>query len=437
MRPVILTLPGDAAKLSDRLARRRTLFDRSLLADVQRIFDDVAARGDAAVRAATAKFDRVELSSIHLSGEHVEACAKSVPDELRGAISACIRNIREVNEALMPERRWQREIRPGTTVGEQWSPLDAVGLWAPARKGPLISTALMLVGAAAVAGAPRIVVAMPPRADGEADSNTVAAASMAGAQEFVVGNGVAIIAALTLGTESLAPVDGIFGPGPGAIAAAMATAYSYGKRTVMGIGPTDSMILADESADARILAHDLVTEAEHGPDSCSVLVTTSTSLAGRVAEEVEALLPSVQDDRRGVLEQVFGADGMGCIVVAPDLESACEQVNGFAPEHLMVACDDATTQAALDWVKHTGEILIGHHTPFSAGNYAIGITAVLPTNGYARNFSGVTCRDMLKCSTLGSLDAAAFAELAPAIAAIGKHEGLPCHAMAAQVRNGQ
>lgn len=430
----IYTLPDHGQSLEERLSRRSELFDRSLLSDVARIFDDVCTRGDAAVRDATATFDSVGLDAVRLPAAHVAQCAESISAELRSAIEVCIRNIREVNDALMPEPRWQREIRPGTIVGEQWRPLDAVGLWVPARKGPLISTALMLAVAAKAAGVPRIVVAMPPGASGAADEGTIAAARLAGAHEFLVGNGVAIIAALTLGTESIREADGIFGPGPGAIAAAMATAYSYGKRTVMGIGPTDSMILADESADPTVLAHDLINEAEHGPDSCSALVTTCADLAGRVAEHVAAALPSVPEERRAIIEHVFGPEGMGCIVLAPDLESACGQVNAFAPEHLMVACDDATTRAALDLVKHAGEILIGHHTPFSAGNYAIGITAVLPTNGFARGFSGVTCRDMLKCSTVGSLDAGALQDLLPTIATIAKHEGLPCHGLAAQAR---
>jgi histidinol dehydrogenase len=280
----------------------------------------------------------------------------------------------------------------------------------------------------------RIVVAMPPCADGRPDSGTVAAARLSGAHEFVVGNGVAVIAALALGTESVPEVDGIFGPGPGAIAAAMATAFSYGTRTTLGIGPTDGMVLADETADARLVACDLVTEAEHGPDSVTVLVTTSQPLAERVAAEVAQLVGEAPEPRRGYLEHVFGPDGMGCLVVAPDLDAACAAVNDFAPEHLIVACDEAPAEQALERIEHAGEILLGQHTPFSAANYAIGITAVLPTNGFARRFSGVTCRDMLKCSTLGSLSPEALAELAPTIAALAAHEGLPCHGAAARAR---
>jgi len=434
MKPPLFTLPNDAEPLATRLARRRALFDRSLLANVARIFYDVAERGDQAIHDATKRFDKVSLDAIRLAPGTVAACAASIAPDLREAIDVAIGNIDEVNRALMPEPVWRTEIRPGTMVGEKHTPLDAVGLWVPARKGPLVSTAIMLAVAARVAGVERIVMAMPPCADGKPDAGTVAAASLSGAHEFVMGNGVAVLAALTLGTESVPEVDGMFGPGPAAIAAAMATAFAYGKRTTVGLGPTDGLVLADDSADPAWVASDLLCEAEHGPDSVTVLVTTSPDLAARVATEVEHQAADVEEGRHTFLEQVFGPDGMGCIVVAPDLDAACEVVNDFAPEHCIVACDEPTTEAALGRITHAGEILLGHYTPFSAANYGIGITAVLPTSGFARAFSGVTCRDMLTCSTLGSLDANALAELLPMIAILGRHEGLPCHVASARVR---
>ena len=434
MNPPILTIPEDAEWLARRLAPRRRLFDRALLADVAAIFDDVAERGDAAIREATRRFDGVEGVPIRLDGASVAAAVEALSSGLREAIDVAIRNVEEVNQALMPEPVWRKEIRPGTVVGEKVAPLPAVGLWVPARKGPLVSTAIMLAVAARVAGVPRIVVAMPPGTDGETDAGTVAAAKLSGAHEFVVGNGVAVIAGLTVGTESVPEVDGIFGPGPGAIAAAMATAFSYGKRTTMGVGPTDGMVLADDSADPHLVARDLMTEAEHGPDSLTVLVTTSRALAERVAAEMAALIGGVPEPRRGYLEHVFGPEGMGCFVVAPDLDAACAVANDFAAEHLIIACGEATTEIALKRIVHAGEILLGHHTPFSAANYAIGITAVLPTSGFARQFSGVACTDMLKVATLGSLTPEALAELTPTIATLAAHEGLPCHAAAAEAR---
>ncbi|MFP4057374.1 MAG: histidinol dehydrogenase [Candidatus Brocadiia bacterium] len=434
MRPDVLVLPQDEEALARRMARRRALFDRSLLADVARLFDDVAARGDQAVREATARHDGAQVAELRLGPDRMDACVAAMAAELRGAVDLAIRHVEEVNRALMPPPTWEREIRPGTLVGERATPLEAVGLWVPARKAPLVSTAVMLAAAARVAGVPRIVVAMPPRADGSPDPATVAAARLAGAGEAVVGNGVGTIAALALGTESVPEVDGIFGPGPGAIAAAMATAFAYGKRTTMGIGPSDGMVLADASASPARVARDLVNEAEHGPDSAAVLVTTSGPLAERTAEELAAAIAEAAAPRRGFLEAVFGSEGRGALAVAPDLETACQVVDRFAPEHLMIACERHAAREALARIHHAGEILLGHHTPFSAANYAIGITAVLPTNGLARVFSGVTCRDMLKHSTLASLDPEALAALWPAIRALGEHEGLPGHVAAARTR---
>jgi histidinol dehydrogenase len=333
---------------------------------------------------------------------------------------------------LMPEPEWRRQIRPGTIIGEKTTPLDSVGLYVPARKGPLVSTALMLATAAKVAGVREIVVGMPPQENGQPDPSTVAASRMAGATRFVVGNGVAVIAGMTVGTESVPEVDGIYGPGPAGIAAAMSVAFSYGKRTVVGIGPTDCAIIADESADAEWIARNLMCEGEHGADSSVLMVTTSRNLADQVVQVLLARIPFVREDRRRNLTALFSEQGLGAVVVVPDIAQACHVINEFAPEHLMVACQENIQEEVLVRVRNAGEILLGQFTPFSAANYAIGITAVLPTNGFARAFSGITCKDMLKTSTIGGLSETALKELLNTIEEIGRHEGLPCHVEAAR-----
>jgi histidinol dehydrogenase len=194
--------------------------------------------------------DKVTVDKIRVDEEYIKQCVNGLSSELRNAIEKAIKNIAEVNEAIKPEEFWTKEIRPGTIIGEKCTPLSSVGLWVPARKGPLVSTALMLTVAAKVAGVKRIIVGMSPKPDGKGDPATIAAAKLAGADEFVVGNGVGIIAGYSIGTNSIPEVDGIFGPGPNAIAAAMSVAFSYGKRTVVGIGPTEGAIIADDSADA-------------------------------------------------------------------------------------------------------------------------------------------------------------------------------------------
>ncbi|GAA4841088.1 histidinol dehydrogenase [Paenibacillus vulneris] len=433
MSRIMYVLPEDQELIKERLASHKTLFTREVLNGVLQIFDEVAAQGDEAIRDLTQKFDGVTVEQLLLTESYVQECITSLPSSLLNAVEQAIRHVQEVNRALLPSS-WEREIRPGTIVGEKVTPLDRVGIWIPARKGPLLSTSIMLVAAAKAAGVPEIIVGMPPLKDGSADPGTVAAAKLAGADRFVIGNGVAVIAGLAQGTESIPEADGIFGPGPGGIAAAMSLAMTCGKRSALGIGPTESSIVADETADPRLTAYDLINEAEHGPDSTSILVTTSAELASQVEKQLYECIEEVEGARKTYLRQVFGPEGKGAIIVAPDIGQACDFINAFAPEHLMIVCAEEQEKRVMELVRHAGEILIGGSTPFSAANYGIGITAVLPTNHFARSFSGVTSKDMVKVSTIGKLNREALRGLYPMIRELGAYEQLPCHVKAAEIR---
>ncbi|MBN2417935.1 MAG: histidinol dehydrogenase [Deltaproteobacteria bacterium] len=431
MKDFLFKLPNDDEILRKRLSPRKNLLDSSLISNITSIFNNVAGSGDNAVIEATKRFDSIKIDSVRVPDEYIDRCLADLSPRFRHAVEKAVSNIREVNESLMPASYWQKEIRPGTIIGEKVTPLESVGLYIPARKGPLVSTALMLVTSAKVAGVSNIVAGMPPQENGQANPSTVAAATIAGADRIVIGNGVAVIAGMTCGTESIPEVDGMFGPGPAGIAAAMSVAFSYGKKTVVGIGPTDCAVIADDSADPDWIARNLMCEAEHGPDSSVLFATTSMGLAEKVALALLDRIPKVDEKRRQILSKVFGKEGMGAIAVVPDIKSACKIIDEYAPEHLMVACSKETQEKILSRIQNTGEILLGHNTPFSAANYAIGITAVLPTNGFARAFSGITCKDMIKTSTIGSLSEDALKELKDTIDALGEHEGLPCHVDAA------
>ena len=435
MDDIVFELPGEEERLEKRLGPRKQLLDRSLIENILPIFESVGASGDSAIIGATKRFDQVEISEVPVSEEYADRCVSELPPAFKTAVERAISNNREVNLALMPEPEWSMEIRPGTIIGEKSSPLNSVGLYVPATKGPLVSTALMLVTSAKVAGVKRIVVAMPPQKDGLANPSTVAAAKLAGAHEIVTGNGVSLIAGLTVGTASVPEVDGIYGPGPAGIAAAMSVAFSYGKRTLVGIGPTDCAVVADETAKADWIAADLMCETEHGPDSSALFVTTSHTLADQTLRELRKRIPLQEEKRGQILTTVFGDQGMGSIVVVPDLAAACRVVNEFAPEHLMIACSEENTRLILENVEHAGEILLGEYTPFAAANFAMGITAVLPTNRFARAFSGITCKDMLKTSTIGKLSKSALDDLRPMIEEIGKDEGFPCHLASVRIRS--
>jgi histidinol dehydrogenase len=429
---LIFKIPQDIERLRKRIEPRYSLLDRTLIKEVSKIFDLVESSGDDAIFEATTKFDNVKIETIHIPDKYIDKCIKELTSEFREAVQAAIANIRQVNEVLMPESEWQKEIRPGTEIGEKHTPLDTVGIYVPATKGPLVSTALMLVVTAKSAGVKNIIVAMPPQKNGFPNPSTVAAASLAGADQFITGNGVGLIAGLTIGTKSIPIANGIFGPGPAGIAAAMSVAFSYGIKTVVGLGPTDCAIIADETADADMIVRNMMCEGEHGPDSTVLFVTPSLQLAEKVEKILKEDIYQVEEERRDYLLTVFGEKGMGSIAVAPDINAACEIVNEFAPEHLLISCASDLERVILDSVTNAGEILLGNFTPFSAANYVIGITAVLPTNGFARSFSGITCKDMLKTSTIGRLSKPALEELEPAIEQIGAHEGFPCHIRAAK-----
>jgi len=430
---IVFKVPEQNERLTERFKTHKTLFNRDVLNGVLSIFDEVASKGDGGVRSLTMKYDEVELDSLILSNDYVEGCITSMSPSLRSAIEQAIRNVQDANLAMLP-KTWEKQIRSGTVIGENVVPLDSVGMWIPARKGPLISTAIMLVVAAKTAGVKKIVVGMPPLKNGLGDQGTVAAAKLAGADQFVIGNGVSIIAGFAQGSNSIPEVDGIYGPGPGGIAAAMSVAMTYGKKSVLGIGPTECVIFADETADPLKIAYDLINEGEHGPDSSSILVTTSTNIAHQVEALLWKCMDEVEEKRRQYLQNVFGSNGKGAIVVASNMDEAFDFINWFAPEHLMIVCDKETENRALTNINHAGEILIGEYTPFSAANYGIGITAVLPTNHFARAFSGVTSKDMVKYSTIGRLSKDALQEIYPIIKEMGNYEQLPCHVKAADIR---
>ncbi|MBB6022190.1 histidinol dehydrogenase [Paenibacillus sp. JGP012] len=430
---IIFKVPEQNELLTERFKTHKTLFNRDVLNGVLSIFDEVADKGDEAIRSLTMKYDEVDLDGLILSNAYVEEYVSSLSPSLCSAIEQAIKNVQDANVAMFP-KTWEKQIRPGTIIGENVLPLDSVGIWIPARKGPLISTAVMLVVAAKTAGVKKIIVGMPPLKNGLGDQGTVAAAKLAGADQFVIGNGVSIIAGFAQGTGSIPEVDGIYGPGPGGIAAAMSVAMTYGKKSVLGIGPTECVIFADETADPFKIACDLINEGEHGPDSSSIFVTTSTILAHQVEALLWNCIDEVEEKRRQYLLNVFGSNGKGAIVIASNIEEAFEFVNWFAPEHLMIVCDKETENLALTRINNAGEILIGEYTPFSAANYGIGITAVLPTNHFARAFSGVTSKDMVKYSTIGRLSKDALQDIYPIIKEMGNYEQLPCHVKAADVR---
>ncbi len=425
----ILDHRRDREEIATRMASRSSQVTPELIQSVAQIVEDVRKRGDRAVYDATAKWDSVELSSLEVEASEIESAKAGLPARLAWAMRKARGRIAKLNRRLIRGRsQWMDALDPWIEVGEKWTPLSSAGLWVPCRKGPLASTMLMLAVPASVAGVEEIVAAGPPRKDGSMDPATLAAAAISGVSRVFRGNGVALIAAMAFGTESVPRVDAIYGPGPPAINAAMGYVGIYGVRTGPLMGPSECMVIADESSDPGQVAADLLNECEHGPDSSAVLVTDSPGLAAQVSAEIARLAQELDEPRKGYVEEALSARGM--IVLVSSKSEAAEFVNSYAPEHLQIALGRRESMRMLGMIRNAGEILLGQSTPFSAANYAMGLTAVLPTGGSARAFSGLTARDFLKASTIGALDPKALRGVCEIVSLLGTAEGLPAHVRA-------
>ena len=422
----ILDYERDLEEIRSITSRRSTRIDGSLVASVAEIIEDVRSRGDEAILEATEKFDSVRPPDVVVTRDEIEAAMDGLPRRVRTAMERAAERIEKVSRSLLPpEGVWMEELEPGITVGEKTSPLPSVGLWVPSRKGPLASTMLMLTVPARTAGVGEIVAATPPMEDGSVDPATLAAAEIGGATMVVRGNGVALIGAMSSGTDKVPRVEAIYGPGPPAIVAALGYAGIYGARTGPVLGPSECMIIADQSSDPEEVAADLLNECEHGPDSSCILATDSEDLAHQVQMNISTMAERLPEPRRGFVVEALSSTGM--IIIVDSLDEAAALVNEFAPEHLQIALEGERQSRVLELVNNAGEILLGQSTPFSAANYAMGITAVLPTGGSARAFSGINARDFVKTSTLGRVEREALGKVCDVVEVLGEVEGFPAH----------
>ncbi len=427
----------DVVRLADapperlqRILRRSSaeIFDPARAAHVAGIIADVERRGDAAIVDCTAQYDRVTLTPERLAVARAEVrkAYDEVDDGLRAALAASIERARRYNERLRPAGLTLDELEPGITAGVKWTPIDAAGVYIPSGKGTFPSTLVTLVTPAVVAGVEEIAVVVPPRPDGSVDPAILVAADMLGVPRVYRCNGVAGIAGLACGTATLPRVRVLGGPGNPYVTAAQIAVQSRGVRLLSVLGPTESMILADETADADRLALDLLNEAEHGTDSAALLVTVSEALIDDVQERLPRHLAQIPERRRAFAEAAMR--GYGGAILARSMEEAIAFVNLYAPEHLQIATRHPL--GTLGAIRHAGEVLLGQDTPFSAGNYAIGVPAALPTSGFARVASGVTVMSYLKATSVAGLDARGLAAVRPVVERLGRYEDFPAHVLA-------
>jgi histidinol dehydrogenase len=386
-----------------------------------RIVGDVRRRGDSALFAWAKKLDGVDLrgDGVWISRQEMRAAEGSVTAEFLRAVSHAARNVQRVAKQQIPQA-WTIEVEPGVRVGQIVRPIEAIGCYIPGGRHALVSTLVMTVVPAKVAGVHR-VVAVCPRPNAE----LLAAASLLGVVEIARIGGAQAIAALAYGTKSVSRVEKIFGPGNRFVTAAKQL-VSSDCAIDLPAGPTEAIVLAARG-NPRWIAADLLAQAEHAPDAGSFFVTTSKALATKVQSEVAAQLRQLpRTNPAHVAVQRTGA-----IVVAPSLEAACEFVNRFAPEHLSLP-DNAGR--LLKKCRAAGTVFLGPWAAQPLGDYATGSNHVLPTGGWARRRGGLSAADFVKCISVQSIDRRGFARLAEDVQTLARAEGLAGHANAVEVR---
>jgi histidinol dehydrogenase len=350
--------------------------------------------------------------------------------EVIAAIEAAHENILKFHSEQMPEPMWFTEVQPGIMAGEKVTPVASAGLYVPRGKGAFPSVMLMLATPARVAGVPRLVVVTPPTPDGKADAGSLVAAEVCGVDEVYVVGGMQSIAALAYGTETIPKVAKIVGPGSSYVSAAKR--LLYGTVDVgLPAGPSESIILCDENADARLAALDLLVEAEHGPESAAILVTHSEAVAQKALEVLPGYIAELPEWRRTFVNNVL--TNYGGVLLTSSLEQSIQFVNDYAPEHLEVLTADPFV--TLQKLKNAGEILLGHYTPIPTANYCLGLNAILPTGGFARSFSSVSVWDFLKRTGVGYLSREGYDRLRGITATLADYEDFPAHAMAIRKRD--
>ena len=427
--------PAQRAELLDRDLERS--IPPGLREQIGELVLDVRERGDVAVCEALARWDGVEVDpdGLRVSDDEFEAARAQVSDDLRAAIDDMVTHIVRFNTELAARRGdWSFESEPGLIVGEKVTPIASAGLFCPSGKASYPSVLAQLGGPAVVAQVPTIAVVVPPKpgAGGAVDPVVLGVAERLGLRDVFRVNGPAGVAALAFGTERIPRVVKVVGPGSWPVTVAQIEVQRYGTSTMMALGPTESLAIADDSADPARLAADLLIEAEHGTDSCTLLVTTSASLAEAVDVELARQITALPAARAEAARASLGVNG-GCMLV-DSLAEAAEVANAFAPEHLQVAVRPADEQSVIDSLVHAGEILVGQHTPFSAANFVIGCPASLPTNGFARVNGGITVEAFTKSTAVARADEAALRRLAPSVLALADIEGFPAHAAALRLR---
>ena len=408
------------------ILRRPALNTESLFDTVRGIIDRVRTEGDKAVIEYEATFDKAELTSLAVTNEELEEGVALVSEELKAAISLAKQNIERFHAAQKFVGK-KVETMPGVTCWQKAVGIEKVGLYIPGGTAPLFSTVLMLAVPAKIAGCKDIILGTPPDSKGKIHPAILFAARLAGVDRIFKAGGVQAIAAMAYGTESIPKVYKIFGPGNQYVTAAKQLVSLRDVAIDMPAGPSEVEVLADDSANPVFVAADLLSQAEHGVDSQAILITTSERLQAAVVEEVERQLAELP--RREIAEKSLANSKL---ILVNDMDEAVELTNEYAPEHLIVETSDYMEVA--ERVVNAGSVFLGSFSPESAGDYASGTNHTLPTNGYAKAYSGVSLDSFIRKITFQEICSDGMKAIGPAIETMAANEQLDAHKNAVTVR---
>lgn len=410
------------------ILKRPTLDVEALRGTVSEVLQRVRTEGDRAVKKYEEKFDKVQLTSLSVTPEEMAEGVARVAPELKSAIELAHANIEKFHTAQRFEGK-PVETKPGVTCWQKAVAIEKVGLYIPGGTAPLFSTVLMLATPARIAGCREIVLCTPPARDGSINPAILYAAQVAGVNRIYKIGGVQAIGAMAYGTESVPKVYKIFGPGNQYVTAAKQQVSLRDVAIDMPAGPSEVEVLADGSANPAFVAADLLSQAEHGVDSQAILITTNEALIGKVEEEVArqlAALPRKEIAARSLENSK--------LILVKDMDEAMEMTNDYAPEHLIIETKDYMQQASQ--VVNAGSVFLGSLTPESAGDYASGTNHTLPTNGYAKAYSGVSLDSFIRKITFQEITPEGIATIGPAIELMAANEQLDAHKNAVSVRLG-
>jgi len=406
---------------------KRPLADLSVVEEkVRKILEKVKEKGDKAVKKYTEKFDEVDLENVQVSEEEVREAIAIVPDELKTAIRQAATNIETFHRFQLQQTEWVVTM-PGVMCSRKMVPIEKVGLYVPGGSAPLFSTILMLGIPAKLARCKEIILCTPPGPGGELHPAILFAADLVGIKKIFKVGGVQAIGAMAFGTETIPKVFKIFGPGNQYVTVAKQVVETMGVAIDMPAGPSEICVLADESAEPSFVASDLLSQAEHGIDSQAVLITTSERIFQGCLNEIQSLVKDLP--RKGIVEQSLDKSS---VVLVKNIEEGIKLVNEYAPEHLIIACEDC--DAIAEKIVNAGSIFLGNYSPESAGDYASGTNHTLPTNGFARMYSGLSVDSFVKKITYQKLSKEGLRNIADTVITMAEAEGLHAHAQAVRVR---